>query len=316
MTQDEERILLVGPDRAGDVVDVIHGAFAGRPALDPPATAVDETEESVADALARHGGLLAEIDGRPVATLLFLPLGDMLGLRRVGTLEAGRSTGVAQRMVAAAEAEGVRRGYRGLRLIAREELPATVRFWNRLGYHEAGRSGPEIYLRKILPIPLVVPDPEAAHRLGLLLAEQLHAGDLVILTGDLGAGKTTLTRGIGAGLGVRGDVTSPTFVIARVHRSLGDGPELVHVDAYRLSGALELDDLDLDTDLDSAVTVVEWGEGLAETLAEERLEIELTRDPTGDSEVRGVVVTPVGKRWFDADLPEVLAAFATPATAQ
>ena len=105
----------------------------------------------------------------------------------------------------------------------------------------------------------------------------MHAGDVVVLTGELGAGKTTLTQGMGVGLGVRGDVTSPTFVIARVHPSLVGGPDLVHVDAYRLGGIAELDDLDLDTSLDEAVTVVEWGAGLAEGLAESRLEITITR---------------------------------------
>ena len=99
----------------------------------------------------------------------------------------------------------------------------------------------------------------------------------MILTGDLGAGKTTLTQGIGEGLGVRGDVTSPTFVISRVHPSVDDGPPLVHVDAYRLGGSAELDDLDLDTDIDEAVTVVEWGEGLAESLSVDRLELSLDR---------------------------------------
>ncbi|MEP6817488.1 MAG: tRNA (adenosine(37)-N6)-threonylcarbamoyltransferase complex ATPase subunit type 1 TsaE, partial [Marmoricola sp.] len=216
-------IFLVGPERARDVLAVIHGAFGDRPPLDPPATAMDETEESVAEALADHGGLLGEIDGRPVAALMFLPLDEMLGLRRVGTLEGGRSTGIAQGLVVAAEAEAVRRGFNGVRLVAREELPGTVRFWERLGYVEAGRDGPQIYLRKLLPVRLEVPDPEAAHDLGRRLAGVLRAGDVVILTGDLGAGKTTLTQGIGAGLGVRGDVTSPTFVIARVHCSLGDG---------------------------------------------------------------------------------------------
>ena len=83
----------------------------------------------------------------------------------------------------------------------------------------------------------------------------------MVLSGELGAGKTTFTQGLGAGLGVRGDVTSPTFVIARVHPSLSGGPALVHVDAYRLGGIDELDDLDLDASLDEAVTVVEWGEG-------------------------------------------------------
>ena len=109
------------------------------------------------------------------------------------------------------------------------------------------------------------------------LAQHLRAGDVVILTGELGAGKTTFTQGLGEGLGVRGGVTSPTFVIARVHPALGDGPDLVHVDAYRLGGLDELDDLDLDASLDSAVTVVEWGAGLAEGLADSRLEVVIER---------------------------------------
>src|SRR3954464_13909590 len=113
--------------------------------------------------------------------------------------------------------------------------------------------------------------------LGRRLAKLMRAGDLVMLNGELGAGKTTLTQGLGAGLGVRGDVTSPTFVIARVHPSLGDGPPLVHVDAYRLGGVAELDDLDLDTSLDEAVTVVEWGEGIAEGLADDRVEVRIER---------------------------------------
>lgn len=116
-------------------------------------------------------------------------------------------------------------------------------------------------------------------RLGTELGRALRPGDLVLLTGDLAAGKTTLTQGIGEGLGVRGPITSPTFVIARVHPSLGAGPDLVHVDAYRLGGLAELDDLDLDTDLEQVVTVVEWGHGLAEGLAEDRLELVLSRDP-------------------------------------
>ncbi len=306
MNHPTREIRLVGPERAGDVLAVIHGAFGDRPPLDPPATAMDETRESVAAALGEHGGLLGEIDGVPVATMLFLPLDDLLGLRRVGTLGEGRGTGIAQALVAAAEDEAAHRGFTGVRLIARAELPATIRFWERLGYAEAGREGPQIFLRKMFPVRLEVPDADAARALGRRLAGVLRAGDLVILTGDLGAGKTTLTQGIGAGLGVRGDVTSPTFVIARVHRPLGDGPELVHVDAYRLGGSAELDDLDLDTDLDLAVTVVEWGEGLAESLAEDRLEIALVRDSDGDGETRTVTITPLGTRWFDAGLVTAL----------
>ncbi len=109
--------------------------------------------------------------------------------------------------------------------------------------------------------------------LGERLAGLLRPGDLVVLSGGLGAGKTTLTQGIGAGLGVRGPVTSPTFVIARLHPSLRGGPDLVHADAYRLGSRAEVDDLDLDTDVDSSVTVVEWGEGLVEGLAPSFLEI-------------------------------------------
>ena len=113
------------------------------------------------------------------------------------------------------------------------------------------------------------------HAWGARLGAQLKAGDLLVLTGELGAGKTTLVQGIADGLGVRGPITSPTYVIARVHASLVGGPELVHVDAYRLAGLAELDDLDLDTSLDGAVTVVEWGHGLAELLSESYLEVTL-----------------------------------------
>jgi len=132
--------------------------------------------------------------------------------------------------------------------------------------------------------------------LGRRLAKILRAGDLVILAGPLGAGKTTLVQGIGEGLGVRGPVTSPTFVIARVHPVLsGAGPALVHADAYRLGSISEVDDLDLDTDATAAVTVVEWGTGLAEGLAEDRLEISIQPDLTSD--VRTVQLNGYGVRW-------------------
>ncbi len=121
----------------------------------------------------------------------------------------------------------------------------------------AGDGEPDAAARQRLGIA----DPEAMHELGLHLGARLAAGDLVILTGPLGAGKTTLARGIGEGLGVRGPVTSPTFVLARTHPSLGDGPPLVHLDAYRLADPAELDDLDLD--FDGSVVVAEWGAGMA-----------------------------------------------------
>jgi tRNA threonylcarbamoyladenosine biosynthesis protein TsaE len=124
--------------------------------------------------------------------------------------------------------------------------------------------------------------PADTERLGRAVGERLRPGDVVVLSGPLGAGKTVLARGIGTGLGVRGPVTSPTFVIAREHPTLpgGRGVPLVHVDAYRLGGIAELDDLDLDTDLLAAAVVVEWGEGIAERLADEHLLIRLQR-PSG-----------------------------------
>jgi tRNA threonylcarbamoyladenosine biosynthesis protein TsaE len=134
---------------------------------------------------------------------------------------------------------------------------------------------------------------EDTHAFGMRLGRLLVAGDLVVLTGDLGAGKTTLTQGIGEGLGVRGPVTSPTFVIARVHPSLVGGPALVHVDAYRLAGGIELDDLDLDAAVDESVTVVEWGHGVAERLADAYLEVILTAEA---DEVRTASLTAVGHR--------------------
>jgi tRNA threonylcarbamoyladenosine biosynthesis protein TsaE len=164
-----------------------------------------------------------------------------------------------------------------VRVVAREELPETVAFWERHDFVETGRRSPYVELALWLGTSFDAPDAETMRALGERLAGSLVAGDLVVLTGELGAGKTTFTQGLGTGLQVRGGVTSPTFVIARVHPSLVGGPDLVHVDAYRLGGLDELDDLDLDTSLDSAVTVVEWGAGLAEGLADSRLEVVIER---------------------------------------
>ncbi|MGH3444141.1 MAG: tRNA (adenosine(37)-N6)-threonylcarbamoyltransferase complex ATPase subunit type 1 TsaE [Nocardioidaceae bacterium] len=158
------------------------------------------------------------------------------------------------------------------------------------------------------PVCLDAPTAQHTRRIGERLAGLLRAGDLVVLSGDLGAGKTTFTQGLGEGLGVRGPVTSPTFVISRVHPSSAGGPALVHVDAYRLSGLAELDDLDLDASLEEAVTVVEWGEGVAEGLAETRLEVRLSRARADepDDESRTVSFTLVGSRWDGTDLSATL----------
>ncbi len=144
----------------------------------------------------------------------------------------------------------------------------------------------------------VVPDAAAMRALGERLASSLRAGDLVVLAGPLGAGKTTLAQGIGAGLGVRGPITSPTFVLSRVHPSLVGGPALVHVDAYRLGSLAEVDDMDLDTDLGRAVTLVEWGAGLVDSLAPDRLEVQISRSlGDSDDEARTVTIQATGDRW-------------------
>ncbi len=158
-----------------------------------------------------------------------------------------------------------------------------------------------------MTVEIEIPTAHDMRDLGLRLAQILKPGDLVVLDGPLGAGKTTLAQGIGAGLGVRGDVTSPTFVIARVHPSLTDGPPLVHADAYRVDGPLEIDDLDLDASVDDSVTIVEWGRGLVEGLAADRLDIQISQTLGSESELRQVRITAQGQRWDGVELREVLA---------
>jgi tRNA threonylcarbamoyladenosine biosynthesis protein TsaE len=299
---DETTIQTVDGSRADDVLAVIHEAFSNRPDLDPPATALDETVETIRKALDAHGGLLVEHQGSPVGALLFEPRGRLLGLRRVGVLAPVRGLGVAAQMASRAREIAQELGFTGLELEARVELPATINFWRNLGYVESERNGNRLTMLRMLPLTVTLETAEETRAFGEHLAERLEPGDLVILTGDLGAGKTTLTQGIGTGLGVRGAITSPTFVIARVHPSLTGGAPLVHVDAYRLGGTAELDDLDLDTDIDDAVTVVEWGEGLAESLSVDRLELSLRR---AADDTRTLTLTPVGPRWRELDLGSV-----------
>ncbi|TCU87418.1 tRNA threonylcarbamoyladenosine biosynthesis protein TsaE [Curtobacterium sp. PhB191] len=154
---------------------------------------------------------------------------------------------------------------------------------------------------------------DAMGQLGARLAAVLRVGDLVVLTGPLGAGKTTLTRGLGAALGARGQVSSPTFVLARTHPTTA-GPDLVHVDAYRLSDPVEFDDLDLDWE--ASIVVVEWGRGMVDGISDSVLDVEITRatgaDASGANEAddpddvpdepRRVVVSATGPRWAGVSL--------------
>ncbi len=300
-------IRTVGAESAEAVRAVVRAAFDARPLLDPPPAALTEDVEELADLLSKQGGLIAVLDEQPVGTLVLDPIGSTMYLRRFGVSPTAQGHGIAARLIDAAVDASA--GFDDLTVVAREELPATIGFWERRGFREIRRYSPFVELRRPLRTFLYdVPDAEAMRELGESLADQLRAGDLVVLSGELGAGKTTFTQGIGSGLSVRGAVTSPTFVIAREHPPTDGGPPLVHVDAYRLDGIDELDDLDLDTSLDDAVTIVEWGEGIAEGLAESRLEIRIIRalahpDEHADLDPRRVLMTPIGPRWYEMEVP-------------
>ncbi len=142
-----------------------------------------------------------------------------------------------------------------------------------------------------------IQDPEQMHQLGLEIAKVLKAGDLLLLNGPLGAGKTTLTRGIGEGLGASGTVQSPTFVLARTHRTVA-GPKLVHVDAYRLNSAVELDDLDID--FANSIVVVEWARDYIDGIAENWLQVDINRE--SEDESRLVTITGMGTRWQGVEI--------------
>lgn len=164
---------------------------------------------------------------------------------------------------------------------------------------------------------IAIANPDAMHEIGIRLASQLRAGDIVVLTGELGAGKTTLTRGIGEGLEVRGAVSSPTFVIARTHRSTSRDTPFVHVDAYRIDNAMELDDLDID--FDHSIVVMEWGRGKVEAITDSWLDIEIDRARGGESdavdphdepdEPRRMRLIPHGAEWAARE-PALIAALA------
>jgi tRNA threonylcarbamoyladenosine biosynthesis protein TsaE len=318
-------VIDAGPEHAAVIVDIIHRSFGARPALDPPTTALDETAETVARTLATAGGLLVERRGLPMGAMLFdESRPGQLGLRRVCVDPDIQARGVASAMLGVAEDTAEERGKDGIWLDVREELPETVQFWSRRLYHPVGRDEPFIEFGKTLWLAREVPTPEEMRALAARLAPLLRAGDLLVLSGDLGAGKTTFTQGLGESLGVRGPITSPTFVLARTHPSLVEGPPLVHVDAYRLGDLSEIDDLDLDSTTEAAVTVVEWGDGMAEQLTDSwlhlRIEVRGPRpiDPLGtphdgdlgdvaeDADPRVVTIKPHGPRWVGVALRSTL----------
>lgn len=302
-------VSVASEENAAGMVEVIHAAFGARPPLDPPSTANAETVGSVTESLRRGGGVYAMVDGRPAGAILVQPtvVAGVATFTRVSVHPDFQRHGIASAMVAEAEALAARSGYRTVELLAREELAELVEFWRHRGFR-VDRTVPHgMILARELPVVVRVPTAAGMRRLGERLADLLQPGDVVIATGDLGAGKTTLTQGIGRGLGTAGRVISPTFVLSRIHPSTTGRPRLVHVDAYRLGGPAELEDLDLDATVADSVTVVEWGRGVAEGLAADRLEIDIWRSPSrnGNSEPdseRVVTLRAVGARWVAARL--------------
>jgi tRNA threonylcarbamoyladenosine biosynthesis protein TsaE len=296
---------------APQVQRVAAAAFAGRVALDPPSPAPTEPVDLVAAELEKDGGALIRRGDEVLACLRLAVDDDVVRLRRVAVHPDHQGHGYGTRLALWTQAWIARRRLEGdlpsvqrIAVDVRRELPANRRFWEVLEYEVVpSRPGLADYLLTLeRPVPraIAVPDALAMRDVGAQLAPLLRPGDLVLLHGPLGAGKTTLTQGLAAALHVRGAVTSPTFVIARAHP--GRLP-LVHVDAYRVGSGLEVDDLDLDTSLEESVTVVEWGEGLVEDLAADRLEVRIERAEEADDERRVVVVEAFGPRWTGVALP-------------
>lgn len=297
-------------EHAAGMVEVIHAAFGARPPLDPPSTAAAETPETVAAALAKGTGVYATVDGRPAGAIIIERAHDRGDgrtgvLRRVSVHPDFQRHGIASAMVIESELLAAELGCTRLELFARSEFPELINYWQHRGFVIDREAPYGVILARPLPLRVVVPTADDMTALGYALAGRLRAGDVIIATGDLGAGKTTLTQGIGEGLGAAGPIISPTFVLSRIHHSADDRPDLVHVDAYRLSGPDELEDLDLDETLDRSVTVVEWGENVAEGLSPDRLEITVLRSADPTDETRTVLITGVGDRWAGEDLGEL-----------
>jgi tRNA threonylcarbamoyladenosine biosynthesis protein TsaE len=295
------------PEHAAGMVEVIHAAFGARPPLKPPSTADAETEASVVAALAAGTGVYAEVDGRPAGAIIIARTdgSPAATLRRVSVHPDFQRHGIASAMVEESKLLAAQLGCTRVELFARIEFPELIGYWQHRGFTVIADAPHGVILGRAVPRLVTVPTADEMHALGARIARSLQGGDVIIASGDLGAGKTTLTQGIGHGLGVKEPVISPTFVLSRIHPGDELHPDLVHVDAYRLSDSAELEDLDLVESMDRSVTVVEWGEGLAEVLSPDRLEIMVLRsaDPTDDT--RTVLISGVGDRWSEVDLDPI-----------
>jgi tRNA threonylcarbamoyladenosine biosynthesis protein TsaE len=295
------------PDDAALLLNIIRQAFQARMPIDPPAEALSDTEMLVSARLSAPGfGVIATVDGRDVGCLLVsLPSPEVAMLHRVSVLPGARRLGVAAAMVRDSAYLLADQGVRQLRLLARSELPLVQQWWAQHGFTPLAEAPLGVIMKIDLPHPIRVPTAKAMHLLGVRLARVLRPGDLLLLSGELGAGKTTFTQGLGQGLGAQGQIISPTFVLSRLYRS-SDGPDLVHVDAYRLSNPAEFDDLDLEATAATAVTVVEWGMGFAEQLNSSWLDVQIQMPIDIADQTRTVYLVGVGERWQGFDLEEQL----------
>lgn len=299
------------PEDAPRLLALVQAAFGARRPVDPPAEALWETVDTIAAQLVTGSGVLVTVDGAPAGCLIIDsgsgaeggdPPDATVVLRRVSIHPDFQGAGIARDMVFAAEQLAALDGATDVELIAREEFPELVRWWCDSGYRVRRDSPAGLVLGRRLPVVAHAATADAMRALGARLATVLRAGDVIIASGDLGAGKTTLTQGIAAGLGITDPVTSPTFVLSHIHTTGDERPGLVHVDAYRLDSSGELDDLDLEETMASSVTLVEWGLGVAEQLSSDRLFIHIDRE----ADDRVVFLRPEGTRWNDVDLAAAL----------
>lgn len=293
-------VRLATPEDAATIHGLIQRTFTARSALSPPADALSDNEEDIRRRLGEQTGLVATVDGRAVGCLFVsvaAPASADAMVYRVAVLPEKRRQGIATSMVMAAGEYAVFHGCRRLVLTARRELPDTVQWWRDNGFEIVAEIDRHSWLMAIdLPWRYLVGTAEQMRALGAALVPLLRAGDVIVASGELGSGKTTLTQGLGAALGVRGVITSPTFVLSRIHPT-ASGPSLIHVDAYRLGSAAELDDIDLDISLADSITLIEWGAGLAEQLSSDRLEIWIRRSDDPGDDTRVVDLAGVGPRW-------------------
>lgn len=290
------RLIRPEPGQAELLAQVIREAFASRPSVQPPPPALTQTAAEVAATLTTDSGILAMVDTEPAGVVLISLTDGVGGIHRVSVRPHFQRQGIASAMMEVALEELAMLGATSVELTARAEFPQVVEWWQRHGFTERSREGTALTLARRLPICRAAVSAEQTQALGRRLAGIVQAGDVLIASGELGAGKTTFTQGLGEGMNVGGAIISPTFVISRIHPARADGPNLVHVDAYRLGSAAELFDLDLEDTLDNSVTLIEWGTGIAEELSDSHLEIDIRRG-LGDDETRWIFLTPIGPRW-------------------